>query len=208
MLETTSARDQSDTGGDGQSHDVRGDSANPIVGRVLLANGTEVACTAVMHTPLRGEIHVLAEVMPGEIVICALAYVGILVGKVTDVLPVGIDVTFMIKNKHQMKVAARLKWHGVRANRLAQLRGAPQIVPVHRSVEVGLAGTIIVTGTIIDISPSGAAITLHPDPGRFVGSQVRIGARPARVVRAIEGGVAVQFVEPFLPDSFDERVRP
>ena len=63
-------------------------------------------------------------------------------------------------------------------------------------------------GTILNISISGAKITLRPNPGLFVGALVRIGSRLATVVRAIEGGIAVQFVEPFPADNFDERIRP
>ena len=54
---------------------------------------------------------------------------------------------------------------------------------------------------------SGAAIALRRNPGAFVGGLVRIGSRFATVVRAMEDGIAVQFVEPFTAENFDERVR-
>ncbi|MCJ2079025.1 PilZ domain-containing protein [Methylobacterium sp. E-016] len=174
---------------------------------MLLASGDEVSCTAVLSSPLQGEIFVEAKATLGEVVVCVLDGVGILVGKVAEVRPAGFVVDFMVKRSHRERVAARLEWHIVQADRSAQLRRAPRLVPFHRSVEVRLAETVVLAGTILNISMSGAKITLQPNPGLFVGALVRIGSRLATVVRAIEGGVAVQFVEPFPADNFDERIR-
>jgi hypothetical protein len=186
---------------------VRSD-LEPLLGRVLLASGDEVTCSAVLSSPLQGEVFIEAKATLGEVVVCALDGVGILVGKVTEIRPAGFTVDFMVKRSHRERVAARLEWHVVQADRSAQLRRAPRLVPFDRSVEVRLAETVVLAGTILNISISGAKITLRPNPRLFVGALVRVGSRFATVVRAIEGGVAVQFVEPFPVDNFDERIRP
>ncbi|WP_210248620.1 PilZ domain-containing protein [Methylobacterium sp. WL6] len=114
----------------------------------------------------------------------------------------------MIKQSHRDRFAAQLESHTVQAAQIRKLRSAPRLVPFHQFVEVRLAETVVFVGTILNISISGAKITLRPNPGLFVGALVRIGSRLATVVRAIEGGIAVQFVEPFPADNFDERIRP
>ena len=192
-----------------RSHDAQTTQpSEPITGRALLPTGEEVPCTVVMHSPLRGEISVQAKPTSGQVVVCVLDNVGILVGKVVEPTPRGIMVDFMIKQSHRDRFAAQLESHTVQAAQIWRLRSAPRLVPFHQSVEVRLAETVVFAGTILNISISGAKITLRPNPGLFVGALVRIGSRLATVVRAIEGGIAVQFVEPFPADNFDERIRP
>jgi len=179
----------------------------PIAGRVLLANGEELSCTALMRSPLQGEIRVQAKATAGEIVVCALDNVGILVGKIVAASITNLSVTFMVKESRREKVAVRLKWHEAQCALASQLQRAPRIVPLHRAVEVRLGERIVLGGTILDISLSGAAIDLNGAESPFVGTRVRVGRRFATVMRLIETGIAVQFLEPFPSHIFDERVR-
>jgi hypothetical protein len=160
-----------------------------------------------MRSPLRGEISFKGKVSPGQVVVCCLDNVGILVGKVNEITPRGILLDFLIRESRREKLAARLDWHAAHAVRAAQLRRAPRIVSLHPMVERRLAETVSFTGTILDISLSGAAIVLRPNPGLFVGTLLRVAGRSATVVRAIEDGVAVQFVELFSTDAFDRWVK-
>lgn len=41
-----------------------------------------------------------------------------------------------------------------------------------------------------------------------MGTGIRIGSRPAPVLRPSEDGMAAALAEPFTPERFDERVRP
>lgn len=50
--------------------------------------------------------------------------------------------------------------------------------------------------------PSGAAAI------SCMGTGIRIGSRPAPVLRPSEDGMAAALAEPFTPERFDERVRP
>lgn len=209
MFDNRSVRDKSDPQGRARSHGASSkDGIDPIAGRALLPNGEEVSCTAVMRSPLRGDISLKGKVSPGQVVVCSLDNVGILVGKVNEITPRGILVDFMVRESRREKLAARLDWHAAHAVRTAQLRRAPRIVPLHPAVEIRLAETVTFNGTILDISLSGAAIVLRPNPGLFVGTLLRVAGRYATVVRAIEDGVAVQFVEPFSTDAFDRWVTP
>lgn len=183
-------------------------ACEPVPGRVLLANGDELPCTALMRSPLQGEIRVQAKVMTGEIVVCALDNVGILVGKITAAAISSFSVAFMVKESRREKIATRLKWHEAERKLASQLERAPRIVPLHRNVEVRLGEQLVLGGTILDISLSGAAIDLNGAEPPFVGARVRVGRRFATVMRLIETGIAVQFLEPFPAHLFDDRVRP
>ena len=161
----------------------------------------------VMRSLLRGEISLKGKVSSGQVVVCSLDNIGILIGKVNEISPRGILVDFMVRESRREKLAARLDWHAKHTVRAAQLRRAPRIVPLHPAVEIRLAETVNFSGMILDISLSGAAITLRPNPGLFVGTLLRVAGRYATVVREIEDGVAVQFVEPFSTDAFDRWVK-
>ena len=180
----------------------------PITGRILLASGEELSCTALMRSPLRGELRVQAKATPGEVVVCALDNVGILVGKVIAASNSSFSVTFIVKESRREKITARLKWHEARCTLTSRLQRAPRIVPLHRAVEVRWSERIVLGGTILNISLSGAAIDLNGAEPPFIGARIRIGRRFATVLRLIETGIAVQFLEPFPPHLFDERVRP
>ena len=78
-----------------------------------------------------------------------------------------------------------------------EVRLVPRITPLHRDLE----GRIVLTGTILDISLSGAAIRLGNPEGAFVGE------RFAATVRPPDDGLAVHYVVPLTSENFDERVR-
>lgn len=78
-----------------------------------------------------------------------------------------------------------------------EVRLVPRIAPLHRDLE----GRIVLTGTILDISLSGAAIRLGNPEGAFVGERFAI------TVRTPDDGLAVHYVVPLTSENFDERVR-
>ena len=118
----------------------------------------------------------------------------------------GDEVAFTVRVGYRAKIAARLEWHAIRIDRSAQLRAAPWIVPVQRVVDVHFAAMVSVAETIFDILVSGAAVGLHTNPSLSTEAQVRIGARHAGVVNAIEGIWVGLFGEPLTFDGFDDWV--
>lgn len=179
-----------------------------IAGRAMLPGGREFACTARQVSLAAVEIVAEVKVDTGQIVICYLDGVGLLPGKVVKVTQDGFVMALQLAEAQRSRIAGRLEWHTNRAIRTAQLRAAPRIVPIHTSVAVRLGERIVLSGRILNISISGAAIELSTANLPFVGARVRVGGRFARVIRLLETGIAVQFDEPFFADHFDERVRP
>lgn len=188
-------------------------SASPVIaGRAMLIGGWEFACEARKVTVRSAEIQADPaagiQAQAGQAVVCYLDEIGLLPGKVLRPLETGFLMGFLLPEARWRRIASRLEWHSHRAARSAELRSAPRIVPLHREVEVRLGEGIVLAGRILNISMSGAAITLDGVSMPFVGARVRIGARYAVVVRLLDDGIGVQFDAPFTPENFDERVRP
>ncbi len=179
-----------------------------VGGRALLASGREFPCLARNISVAAVEIVGETGVEAGQVVICSLNNIGILPGRVAGRTPTGFVATLNIPAERRARVMARLEWHARNFAREADLRRAVRIVPVHRSIEVRLGERIVLPGLIRNISLSGAAIGLGEVALPFVGAHVRVGSRYATVVRQIENGIAVHFIEPFPASEFDERVRP
>ena len=74
-------------------------------------------------------------------------------------------------------------------------------MPRHTAVRVRRSTGRELTGPLIDVSLSGAALTLAEQPA--IGTAVTVGRTPGRVVRHFEGGIARGVPSP-SPDRFDE----
>jgi hypothetical protein len=80
-----------------------------------------------------------------------------------------------------------------------------RIEPRNRSTTLTLPGGRQHLARIVDVSRSGAALTV--DASAPIGAPVVVGSRPAQVVRAFNGGLAVEFNRLIPEDMFDENVR-
>ncbi|MCJ2054956.1 pilus assembly protein PilZ [Methylobacterium sp. J-048] len=176
-------------------------------GRAMLATGEEFACKVRNISVRSTEVVARVRAEIGQVVVCYIDDLGILPGKIAGLTSEGFVMNFSLKERRRERFAAQLKWQFNSAARSAELSRAPRIVPLDRAVEVRLGERIILTGTILNFSMSGAAIGLNGSEIPFVGARVRVGKRFATVVRLIDTGIAVQFVEPFAAHDFDERVR-
>ena len=177
-----------------------------IGGRAMVVGGSEFSCRARNMTLHAVELSAEAKVEPGQVVVCYLDEIGILPGTVARTMPDGFVLSLAIPESRRIRVAARMEWHADRAQRAAELRGAPRIVPNQRKVQVRLGEQLAMTGQILNVSMSGVAIALRTQALPFVGAKVRVGSRYGTVVRLLENGIAVQFAVPFASEDFDETV--
>ena len=74
-----------------------------------------------------------------------------------------------------------------------------------RSVVIHSCGTITPC-LIIDLSASGAAVSADIDAP--LGTVLAIGRAVGRVVRKLDAGFAVQFIENYDPETVEDRIRP
>ena len=105
------------------------------------------------------------------------------------------------------KLAAQLTWL---ANRqilnLPEDRRHGRFIPRNPMARLILPNGVNVTCRVIDLSQSGAAVSIAPDLRPAVGTMVMIGKTQGRVVRHIEGGFAIEFTRLQHPDFIEDSV--
>ncbi len=98
------------------------------------------------------------------------------------------------------KVAAQLTWLANRkALGLPEDRRHERVVPKNTRGTLRLADGREMTVRVIDVSMSGAAFSADERPP--MGAMVTLGKIPGKIVRAFEGGIAMEFVRPLSDDQ-------
>jgi PilZ domain len=171
----------------------------------MLSSRQEFPCQSVDMSP--GGLSLIAPVrgLIGERIVVYLDHIGRIEGQIVRHTALGLALSIAATIRKRDKLASQLTWL---ANR--QILGLPEdrrherIVPRHTAVRVKLPSGREVTARLIDVSLSGAALTLADRPD--LGTTVTVGRTAGRVVRAFEGGIAIEFLLPLSPDRFDEGV--
>jgi hypothetical protein len=176
-----------------------------LLGRYMLSDRREFPCQVINMSP--GGLAMLAPGLGniGERVVAYLDHVGRVEGKITRLLDNGFAMTVNATPRKRDKLAAQLTWL---ANRqilnLPEDRRHDRIVPRNPMAILKLAGGGATTCRIIDLSLSGAALAAEIRPA--VGEPVTLGRVPARVVRHIEDGFAIEFIHPQLAETVEDNV--
>jgi hypothetical protein len=176
-----------------------------LLGRYMLANRQEYPCQVTNMSP--GGMAMIAPVCghPGERVIAYVDHVGRLEGVIARHFQNGFAMTIAATPRKRDKLAAQLTWL---ANRhilnLPEDRRHGRVTPRNPSARLILPNGVNVAVRLIDISESGAAIATQHRPD--LGTPVTIGKTPARVVRHLEEGFAVEFIRLQHPDFLEENV--
>ena len=166
-----------------------------LLGRYMLADRREFPCQVVNMSP--GGMAVIAPVSgaPGERIIAYVDHLGRLEGHVARVFQNGFAMTISSTTRKRDKLAAQLTWL---ANR--QILGLPEdrrhgrFNPRNPMARLILPNGVNISCRVIDLSQSGAAISIAPDLRPVVGAMVTIGKTQGRVVRHIEDGFAIEFM--------------
>jgi hypothetical protein len=178
-----------------------------LLGRFMLENRLEYPCRIVNMSP--GGAAVMADT-PGKIGERVIAYVdhlGRLEGKITRELEGGFAMSIGATPRKREKLAAQLTWL---ANRqilnLPEDRRHGRIVPRNPMARLILPNGTNVACRVIDISASGAAISVPPALLPPIGAPITIGKTSGRVVRHIDNGFAIEFTRLLHPDFLEESV--
>jgi hypothetical protein len=174
-----------------------------LLGRYMLADRREFPCQVINMSP--GGMALIAPVSGsvGERVIAYVDHLGRLEGIVARQYNNGFAMTIAATARKRDKLAAQLTWLANRSIlNLPEDRRHGRIVPRNPAARLVLPNGINVGVRIIDISLSGAGVatTHRPD----VGSLVTLGKIPARVVRHLEDGFAIEFTRLQHPDSLED----
>ena len=176
-----------------------------LLGRYMLPNRMEYPCQSIDISP--GGVHFAAPVRPapGERIIAYIEHLGRIEGKCVRTTADGFAMTITATSRKREKFTAQLTWLANREELgLPEDRRYERIVPrTPRSVLLLDDGSDHVV-RVIDISLSGAA--LSSDLDLPIGTPVRIGSTPAKVVRRFDGGYAVEFRFPLSADLLDENL--
>jgi len=178
-----------------------------LLGRYMLADRREFPCQVVNMSP--GGMLLVAPVVgePGERVIAYIDHLGRLEGKIARRVENGFAMTISATLRKRDKLAAQLTWL---ANRqilnLPEDRRHGRFVPKNPMARLTLPNGTNVACRVIDLSQSGAAISIAEALRPPVGAAVTIGKTAGRVVRHIEDGFAVEFTRLQHPDFIEENV--
>lgn len=178
-----------------------------LLGRYMLSDRREYPCQVIdmspggmaLVTPVRGQV--------SERVIAYVDHLGRLEGVIARQTENGFAMTIAATPRKRDKLAAQLTWL---ANRhilnLPEDRRHGRFTPKKAMARLILPNGNNVTCRVIDLSESGAAVSVAPELRPAVGSMVTIGKAQGRVVRHIEDGFAIEFTRLQHSDFIEQNV--
>jgi PilZ domain len=176
-----------------------------LLGRYMLPNREEYPCQTVDMSP--GGLLLTAPVNGalGERIVVYLEHLGRLEGEITRHTDDGFAVAIGGTARKRDKLASQLTWLANRqALGLPEDRRHERVIPRQPATTVKTDAGRVVPARLIDVSLSGAAVSIDDRPP--LGASVMVGRTAAKVVRHFQGGVAVEFTLPLSPDRFDEGI--
>ena len=176
-----------------------------LLGRYMLADRKEYACQTIDMSP--GGVALVAPVKGavGERVVLYLEHIGRVEGEITRHTGQGFAVSISATIRKRDKLASQLTWLGNRHELgLPEDRRHERIVPRNPVCELRLESGRVMVVRLIDISMSGAAVSIEDKDKLAIGTSVTLGKTPGKVVRHFQGGMAVEFLLALSPDRFDD----
>ena len=174
-----------------------------LLGRFMRSDRKEFDCESIDASPSGIAFSSEAGVQPGERIVAYLNQIGRVEGRVTQIFARGFAIEMNVPPAKRSKLATQLAWLANRqALGLPEERRHERIAPRDRYTILRLDNGREYTATLIDLSTSGAALNVDCEPP--VGAHVVVGATPAEVVRHVNCGIAVQFLDPLPADEFSE----
>jgi hypothetical protein len=174
-----------------------------LAGRFMRSDRKEFDCESIDASPGGIAFSSEADVQTGERIVAYLNQIGRLEGRVARCFPGGFAIQMNLPPVKRDKFADQLTWLANRQELgLPEDRRHLRVAPRDRYTAVKLPNGREFSASLIDISMSGAALSLDFQPQ--IGSRVVVGSTPAQVVRHIDCGIAVEFLRPIPPEEFGE----
>jgi hypothetical protein len=178
-----------------------------LLGRYMLADHREYACQTTDMSPGGASLVAPVKGAVGERVVLYLEHVGRIEGEITRHTPQGFTVSIAATVRKRDKIASQLTWLGNRHDLgLPEDRRHERIVPRNPVCELRLDSGRIMVVRLVDISMSGAAVSVDDKDKLPIGTAVSLGRTPGKVVRHFQGGMAVEFLLSLSPDRFDDNI--
>ena len=184
-----------------QRHDQRVEVR--LLGRFMRSDRKEFDCESIDASPNGVAFASDAGVQPGERIVAYLNQIGRVEGRVTQIFARGFAIQMNVPAAKRNKLATQFAWLANRQSLgLPEERRHERIAPRDRYTILRLDNGREYTATLIDVSTSGAALNVDCEPP--IGAHVVVGATPAEVVRHVNCGIAVQFLDPLPADEFSK----
>jgi PilZ domain-containing protein len=172
-----------------------------LAGRFMRSDRQEFDCESIDASPGGIAFASDAGVLHGERIVAYLNQIGRIEGRVARTFEGGFAIQMRLTPAKRDKLADQLTWLANRHSLgLPEDRRHERIQPRERGTTVRLANGREFVAKLIDISMSGAAISVAWQPP--IGSPVVVGSTPAQVVRLLDDGIAVEFLRMIPADDF------
>jgi hypothetical protein len=173
-----------------------------LTGRFMLSDRREFDCQTINMSP--GGVLLAAATLPraGDAVVAYVDHVGRLEGSCVRHVASGFAMSIVGTIRRREKLADQLTWF---ANRntlgLPEDRRHERFALKNPRSTLTLPTGVSVPCRVVDVSLSGAAVSSEVKPP--IGSPVTLGRMPARVVRHVDGGFAVEFSRVQAADTLE-----
>lgn len=165
-----------------------------LFGRFMLPDMTEHACQVTRATHLGAAFLTELDVPAGVKIVAYIDEIGRIEAQVADALPGGFGVRFDMTEARQKKFNDRLEWlKAKQQDGSLEQREHSRFEPAASSSHITLPDGRVYPCEVVDISLSGAAVTTEVMPA--LGTYVMLGKMRGRVVRYIDGGIAIEFAK-------------
>jgi hypothetical protein len=176
-----------------------------LLGRYMLEDRREFPCQVVDMSP--GGMALIAPQCGrlGERVVAYIDHIGRIEGMIMRIFPSGFSMTIAASSRKRDKLAAQLTWI---ANRdilsLPEDRRHQRVNTRDQTTTLRTENGAEEKCRIVDLSVSGVAVISDNRPP--LGTLVRVGKAPGRVVRHLDNGFAVEFTRIQNPDLLKDTV--
>ncbi|WIJ23544.1 PilZ domain-containing protein [Devosia sp. RR2S18] len=130
----------------------------------------------------------------GELVSAFFDEFGMIKGRIHRSLPEGFVLELTLSDKERDKLGAKIAWHKKKVHeQVPDKREAKRFLPRDPRTLITLGDGARVPGFIIDVSCSGVAVSADLEPS--IGTPMAVGKLVGRVVRHLDVGFAIQFLQ-------------
>ena len=164
------------------------------------------ACRTSRVSPFRMIVEVPVVGRVGDRISTYFGDFGKLDGEISDTVSGSFLLELMLTRPMRQKMSDQLTWLEKKQKdpSIKDARRQARIVPASPHSMLTFADGSMKNCFVVDMSPSGAAVSADVQPE--IGTPLAVGACVGRVVRHLDGGFAVKFVEEQSRDMLERRV--